>query len=102
MPPQLRPDPDAVFRQERVVPDRTSPAPTPEEYSAWLSHPVTRWVAYAYERKAAESKELWMSRSWESEQSDPIQLRELRTRADCYSAFLQCNYEDFSLATTKK
>lgn len=69
--------------------------PTQDEFSAWADHPVTRYVAAAWEAAALAQREAWTDSSWNSGTADPLMLTELRTRADAYSAFLETGLERY-------
>jgi len=77
-------------------PYRGPTALTSEEFAAWASHPVTEWVAARYEAMALACREDWVSRSWASGEATPESLLELRTRADCYMAFLETDWGRYS------
>jgi hypothetical protein len=88
--PQALPKPDA-----RVT-------PTADEFSAWCQHPVTRYVAAAWEVAARQQREEWARVSWRPGLLSPLerdQLEhrrvELTTAADAYSAFLETGLERY-------
>lgn len=89
------------FRLAKPVPSRRKYVPTPEEWAAWCDHPVTQWVAAAYEAQAARCREAWTAASWANGLADPLLLKELRTRADNFEAFTQSDYKDILRAATK-
>lgn len=67
--------------------------PTSEDFDAWRDNPVTRWVMAALKTAADENKELWMLQSWEQRKLDPLELSDLRVRADAYMAMAETPYE---------
>jgi hypothetical protein len=69
--------------------------PTADEFDAWCEHPVTRYVAAAWQAAAVAQREAWTAASWSSGEADPNTLLELRTRADAYSAFLETGLERY-------
>ena len=73
-------------------------APTADEFDAWCQHPVTRYVAAAWQVAAARQREAWTEASWNPD-ADPAKLLVLRleliTRADAYSAFLETGLERY-------
>lgn len=69
--------------------------PTADEFSAWADHPVTRYVAAAWEAAALAQREAWTADSWVTGEANPMTLLELRTRADAYSAFLETGLERY-------
>ena len=71
-------------------------APTEEEFKAWRDDPVTVYVRKAYERMADEQKEAWINWSWEGDNTDPIALARLKTRADAYRSMSESDLSDFA------
>jgi hypothetical protein len=71
--------------------------PTEDEFESWRLHPVTQFVASAYERLANEQRLEW-GRHFDAA-IDPIKLAavrlELKTREDAYRAFLETTFERF-------
>lgn len=79
-------------------PNLKAPIPTQDEFDAWTEHPVTVFVATAYQRLAELQREAWLESSWGSGQGDALMLNELRTRADAYMAFLETGLEQYERA----
>ena len=65
---------------------------TEEEFEAWCEHPVTRFVAAAYQQAAEEQREGWLRASWDGGEADPKTLVMLKTRADAYRAFVETDW----------
>lgn len=70
---------------------------TSEEFEAWRESPITQWVMLAFQRLAEENKAAWVDTSWETGQADPLQLVELKTRADAYLAMSEMTFEDLQV-----
>lgn len=81
--------------QARPKPDLSGHEPTADEFAAWCEHPVTRFVAKAYEAAAEKQREEWIKVSWGGGKMDPLLHTELRTRADAYMAFLETGIDDY-------
>lgn len=71
--------------------------PTQDEFDAWKIHPVSQFVALAYERAAEKQRQ-----EWEKYFHAPVvpadlaMIRlELKTREDAYRAFLETTLEQF-------
>ena len=77
------------------LPDPNCAIPDDEDFAQWCEHPITRFVASAYQRAAEKQREEWMQISWEQNRTDPLLLTELRTREDAYNAFLQTVKEGY-------
>ena len=93
-PRQAPPPARSRFDDARPVPyDRYEP--TPEEFAAWCAHPITAWVASAWEKAADKQHEQWNHVSWLNGVADHDLLLELRTRADAYRAFVQSGREAY-------
>ena len=69
--------------------------PSQDEFEAWTLHPVTRYVAAAWQAAADAQREAWTNETWLSGEAKPETLLELRTRADAYSAFLETGLERY-------
>ena len=80
-----------------IQPDRSGYIPAPEDFAAWMQHPVTRFVARAYQVLVEEQRAEWMRRTWDGETValDPLLHKELTTRADTLRGFYESTYEDF-------
>lgn len=76
-------------------PDFQARAPHPDDFAAWCEHPVTRFVAAAYQISATKQAEHWMAASWTGGEPDRVLLTELRARADAYQAFLETGLEQY-------
>ena len=63
-----------------------------EAFERWCADPVTRFVAASYAQVRDQQQEEWLRASWNKEIADPLLLRELRTREDCYAGFLDTDY----------
>lgn len=55
---------------------------TKEDYDAWRDNPVTQAVHEALRRKAEAAKEAWLDASWNSGQTSPELLADLRATAN--------------------
>lgn len=64
-----------------------------EDFEVWLKDPVTQWVFRAAKKAAAQEKAEWMRLSWETGQSDPAALLELRTRASALTELCDNDFE---------
>ena len=51
-----------------------------EDFEAWLANPVTEWVHRGLEKFAAEALAEWIALSWDGNNPDPLQLRDLKAR----------------------
>lgn len=69
------------------------PHPSREDFEQWRDNPVTRWVFAALKTAADENKELWVMQSWEERKLDPLELSDLRVRADAYMAMAETEYQ---------
>lgn len=78
-----------------VKPD-TRHTPSEDEFTAWTEHPITRYVAAAWLTAANAQREAWTGSSWATGEADPMALKELRTRADAYMAFLETGLKDYA------
>lgn len=77
-------------------------APSREDFERWRDDYVTQWIFRALRQGATDQREQWSASSWDSGATNPANdtrtmnlLRELRTRADAYSAMEQASYEAF-------
>lgn len=77
-------------------PDPRALVPHPDDFDAWCEHPVTRFIATAFEAAALKQRETWTEASWGTGEADPAQLNTLRTRADAYMAFLETGLNDYA------
>ena len=107
--PMPRPDAPPSFETVTPQPTRSMVVPTPEEYAAWASHPVTEWVARCYAQMAEAQQAAWLTNSWQASSRTPEDVRlladmliELRTRADAYRAFIETNWRDYVRASRPK
>lgn len=79
-----------------IQPDPTGHIPDPQDFAAWMSHPITRFVARALEVTAAEQRTEWMRATWDADGvPDPLLHKELTTRADALRSIYESTYEDF-------
>lgn len=78
------------------LPDFDRPVPSQDEFTAWCEHPVTRFVAAAYQFGAQKQRNAWDELSWDKGSADQNILTELRTRADAYMAFLETGLNDYA------
>ncbi len=76
-------------------PDHNQAHPHPEDFAAWCEHPVTRFVARAFEAAAIKQRETWVDNSWTGGEAEPELLLELRTRADAYMAFMETGRDEY-------
>lgn len=88
---------DHPSSRARPSPDRRGNGltPTPDEFAAWAEHPVSRYVAAAWERAADAQRADWLAKSWSASPLDPILREVLMARADAYMAFLETGLEDY-------
>jgi len=91
----------AKLLEARPKPDRLAVTPHAEDFAAWCEHPVTRFVAGAFEQSAHAQRDAWTEMSWRAGQLDPIKHAELRARADAYMAFLETGLERYVELTKK-
>ena len=82
-------------RQARPKPDPKATSPSPEDWAQWCEHPITRFVALAWEAAALKQRDEWVTNSWNSGEPDQLVLIELRARADAYMAFLETGLDDY-------
>lgn len=54
---------------------------TQEEFEAWSTNPITEAVFAYLKEYAATAKEMWLQQSWDQGHADPLQLADLRARA---------------------
>lgn len=92
-------DPQEEFRLARPAPSKRNYVPTPEEWAAWCSNPVSEWVAAAHAAKAEECHRMWTEQSWNTGTPDPALLVALRAQAQTFRAFIEANYGDYVAAT---
>lgn len=73
--------------------------PSLEDHQIWLENPVTQWVLRALQTAAEAQRQEWINQTWgpdlsgEPGQCNPLQLVELKTRADAYSAMKEASYD---------
>lgn len=67
---------------------------TEEEFASWRIDPVTQWVIGELAKAAEAQREAWAATSWEGGVCDPMLLKELKTRADAYSALSEITHAD--------
>ncbi len=71
--------------------------PTQDEFDSWRLHPVTQFVALAYQNAAERQRVEW--RKYFDAPTIPAELAairlELKTREDAYRAFLESTLVDF-------
>lgn len=79
----MTPKPDARF------------VPTQHEFDAWCEHPVTQFVAAAFEQSAKAQREAWMQESWTNGKAAPEALQEYRVRADAYSVIFETELSQY-------
>lgn len=72
------------------------PEPSNEEWEAWCEHPVTRFVATAYEQIALRSRDNWLAAAWNGGVADQKTLDVARSYADAYAAFTANTRSNFS------
>ena len=66
-----------------------------EDWEIWRENPVTKLVMEIFAEAAEAQKAAWTARSWTSGSANPLELVELRTRADAYLALPQMTYPAF-------
>lgn len=68
-----------------------------EDFHGWLTDPVTKWVFAAVKRAAEQEREEWIRQSWDEGKIDPMQLSELRTRANALTELCDNQFETWQL-----
>lgn len=68
-----------------------------EDYLRWRDNAVTQWIFAAFEKAALMQSDAWMERSWGAGTADPVELVELRTRADAYRSIFETPFEQLQL-----
>jgi hypothetical protein len=87
---------DARAAAGKPKPDPKALIPHPEDFAAWCEHPITRFMATAWQRGAELQQLAWVETSWRKGNADPLELNTLRTRADAYMAFLETGLNDYA------
>lgn len=64
-----------------------------EHFDAWRTDPVTKYIFEAIKRAIEAEKAEWVRQSWDGGNADPMQLVELRTRADALGELIDNTYE---------
>lgn len=64
-----------------------------EDFDAWLSDPMTKWVFGALRKAAEQEKAEWVRLSWGTGQNDPETLLELRTRASALTELCDNDFD---------
>lgn len=67
--------------------------PSAEDFEQWLDNPVTRWVFEGCRIGAELNRQAWINASWDNGKSDPLELAELKSRADAYLALPDTPFE---------
>ncbi len=65
-----------------------------EAFEEWLSHPVTEHVLKRVGELADANKQKWIARSWEQGNCDPVELADLKARAEAAKDLSELKYED--------
>lgn len=79
-------------------PDPKAIAPSETDWAQWCEHPITRWVAAAWQKSAEKQKQAWLRESWSFQEPSHLALATYRARADAYMAFLQTGLENYESA----
>jgi len=66
-----------------------------EDFHAWLSDPVTKWVFTGVKNAAEQEKAEWVRQSWDNGKNVSSALLELRTRAFALTELSDNGFEDW-------
>ena len=69
-----------------------------EDFELWRAHPVTEAVVRALRKLADRNKQKWMEISWDGGGSDPLQLADLRARAESALDLAELTVEELNEA----
>lgn len=64
-----------------------------EDFDAWRRDPVTKFIFTALDKARDREKAEWVRQSWDAGQCDPMQLTELRAKAEAITDLLANDYE---------
>ena len=68
---------------------------TKDEFLRWRNSPVSEWVFAGVKAAAEAQKQGWIDKSWEAGMCDPLELMELRSRADALGGLAEADYADW-------
>lgn len=69
-----------------------------EDFEQWRAHPITEAVNRALVKLAERNKAKWISVSWDTGQSDPVVLAELKARAETARDLSELTIEELNEA----
>lgn len=67
---------------------------TRDDFTAWLDHPVTKWVLSAFGEQAGALRNDWIDAAWNMNRLDLVEKTQAHTRWDMLSMFADLTYED--------
>lgn len=65
-----------------------------ESFDEWMAHPVTEAVLARVGQLAEMNKQKWIDRSWGQGVCDPMELIDLKARAEAAKDLSELKYED--------
>ena len=65
-----------------------------ESFDEWMAHPVTEAVLKRVGELAELNKQKWIDRSWGQGIADPLELIDLKARAEAAKDLSELKYED--------
>jgi hypothetical protein len=65
-----------------------------ESFEEWLAHPVTEHVLKRVGELAEQNKQKWIDRSWEQRVCDPMELADLKARAEAAKDLSELEWRD--------
>ncbi len=73
-----------------------------ESFDEWLAHPVTEYVLGRVGALAEQNKQKWIDRSWGQNVCDPLELIDLKARAEAAKDLSELKWEDVDDETNTK
>jgi uncharacterized phage-associated protein len=65
-----------------------------DDFEAWRDSPITQAVFAAFDKLGESAKDKWMAMSWGEGKPDPLQLADLRARAEVVEDFRKVTLAD--------
>ncbi len=65
-----------------------------ESFDEWLAHPVTEYVLKRVGELAEQNKQKWIDRSWGQGICDPLELIDLKARAEAARDLSELTWSD--------
>lgn len=65
-----------------------------EHFEEWLAHPVTEHVLKRVGELAEQNKQKWIDRSWGQGIADPLELVDLKARAEAAKDLSELTWSD--------